>query len=245
MTGDGNHTAPTPPRPGAGNGEHRTPDRSSDGERGVRVTYDAIADAYDAQLRDELAGKPLDRALLTGFLDLAGPGTVADIGCGPGHVTRFLAGYRPDVVGVDLSPRMIELARRQAPALTFTVGSMLDLPVADGSWAGVVALYSIIHLSPDERVLAFREFARTLQPGGPALVAFHVDSPAFAAGDVSHLTEWFGAPVDIDVSFLDPPEVTRDLETAGFTVIATLIRLPEPGVEHPSRRCYLVARRRP
>lgn len=75
---------------------------------GVRATYDAIAAEYDRQLGDELDGKPLDRALLTGFVELVGTGRIADVGCGPGHVTRFLADQRAEVVGLDLSPGMIE-----------------------------------------------------------------------------------------------------------------------------------------
>jgi SAM-dependent methyltransferase len=211
---------------------------------GVRATYDAVARTYADQLGDELDGKPLDRALLAGFLELAGPGTIADVGCGPGHVTRFLAARHPDSIGIDVSPRMIDIAREQAPTLTFVVGSMLQLPAADDAWSGAIALYSIIHLTADERAAACREFARTLRPGGWLLVAFHIDSPDFAAGDVNRLTHWFGEAVSLDAFFLEPAEVVRDLEAAGFTIMSTLVRQPWPDVEYPSRRCYLIAQRR-
>jgi SAM-dependent methyltransferase len=215
----------------------------------VASAYDAVAGAYHAQLGDELDHKPLDRALLTALVELAGPGTIADVGCGPGHVTRFLAALRsdagrhPDVLGIDLSPGMIGVARAHAPGLAFAVGSMLSLPVPDGAWAGAVALYSIIHLSPAERASAFREFARALQPGGWLLVSFHTQSAESAPGQVHHLTEWFGEAVDLDVHYLEPAAVTRDAEDAGFTVMSTVLREPWPDVEYPSRRCYLLARR--
>jgi ubiquinone/menaquinone biosynthesis C-methylase UbiE len=207
----------------------------------VRATYDAIARSYDAQFASELDGKPLDRGLLAALTDLAGQGTIADVGCGPGHVTRFLAARHPDVTGIDLSPGMIAAARARAPELTFTVGSMLELPAGDAAWAGAVALYSIIHLTAAERATACREFARTIRPGGWLLVAFHVDSAEFATGEVNHITTWFGEPVRIDGYFLDPASVTGDLEAAGFSVMATTIRQPWPGIEYPSRRCYLLA----
>ena len=211
---------------------------------GVQAAYDAIASAYDEQLHDELRFKPLDRALLDAFLELAGEGTVADVGCGPGHVTRFLAARHTGVIGVDLSPGMIALARQRAPELPFSVGSMLELPAGDSAWAGAILLYSIIHLTPTERAAACRELARVVRPHGWLLIAFHIDSPDFAAGEVNHITEWFGKPVDLDGFFLEPPQVTRDVTAAGFGVVATTIRQPHPGIEYPSRRCYLLAQRR-
>jgi SAM-dependent methyltransferase len=138
---------------------------------------------------------------------------------------------------------MIRVAREQAPALAFAVGSMLPLPAVDGAWSGAIALYSIIHLTAGQRASACREFARTVRPGGWLLVAFHVDSPDFAAGEVIHLTNWFGQPVVLDGYFLEPGDVVRDVEAAGFTVMSTLIRSPWPKIEYPSRRCYLLAQR--
>lgn len=210
---------------------------------GVRAAYDAVAAAYDRQLGDELDRKPLDRALLAGFAELAGAGRVADVGCGPGHVTRFLAEQHPDVVGIDLSSRMVAIARKRAPELTFAVGSMLALPMEDEACAGVAALYSIIHLTPLERLSACREFARVIRPGGWLLVAFHVDSADFSAGQVNHLTAWFGERVQLDGYFLDPDEVVADVQSAGFAMMAEVQRQPTPEVEYPSRRCYLLAQR--
>lgn len=210
---------------------------------GVQAAYDAVARSYHDQLGDELSSKPLDRGLLAAFTELAGAGTIADVGCGPGHVTRFLAARNARVIGIDISPGMISVTRRHAPALAFAVGSMLRLPAADGAWSGIIALYSIIHLTTGDRAQACHEFARTLRPGGWLLAAFHIDSPDFATGEVNHLTTWFGQAVELDGYFLEPSDVACHLEAAGFTVTATLVRSPQPGIEYPSRRCYLLAQR--
>lgn len=210
---------------------------------GARAVYDAIAVEYERQLGTELDGKPLDRALLTGFLELVGDGVVGDVGCGPGHVARFLADRHPNVLGVDLSSGMVSVAKRRAPRLAFTVGSMLRLPISDRAWAGAVALYSIIHLTADERAAALREFARVLRPDGWLLLAFHVDSPDFAAGDVNQLTTWFGHHVQLDGHFLHPGEVIDEMKAAGFTLVADVRRRPTPTVEYSSSRCYLIAQR--
>lgn len=224
------------------------PSRDTPGERragaAVRAAYNAIARAYDAQLGDELERKPLDRALLSAIAELAGEGTLADVGCGPGHVTRFLAARHAGVIGIDLSPGMIAVARQKTPALAFTVGSMLKLPAADGAWAGAIALYSIIHLTAGQRAAACGELARVVRRDGWILIAFHIDSPEFAAGDVNHITNWFGESVDLDGFFLEPAQVVPDIETAGFAVKATVIRQPQPEIEYPSRRCYVLAQRR-
>jgi SAM-dependent methyltransferase len=139
---------------------------------------------------------------------------------------------------------MIAIARERAPSIRFEVGSMLQLPASDGAWSGIVALYSMIHLSPDERVTACREFARVLRPGGWLLVAFHTCSVDYAAGEARHVTEWFGQSVDLQTFFLDPADVVADLEASEFAVVSTVNRQPWPGAnEYPSRRSYLLCQR--
>jgi trans-aconitate methyltransferase len=88
----------------------------------AKAVDDAVAREYDAQFSDELDGKALDRALLTALLELSGPGPIADVGCGPGHVTRYLSERHQDVRGVDLSPEMLAVARERAPELRFYEG---------------------------------------------------------------------------------------------------------------------------
>jgi len=210
----------------------------------VRASYDAVAAGYDAAMHDELDHKPLDRAVLQGFLDVVGDGVVADVGCGPGQVTGFLAARHRRVVGIDLAPLMLVVARKRRADLPVLAASMLQLPFADGALAGVAAMYSIIHLDSAGRSAACGELARVLRPGGHLLVAFHVDDADLSAGQVRHFDSWFEEAVDLDFHFLDPQDVIDDLATAGFEVTARMDREPHPGAEHPSRRCYLLAQRR-
>ena len=73
----------------------------------TRTSYDTVADSYADLLRDALAGGPYLRAALALFADLvhaAGGGPVADVGCGPGHVTAHLHKLGVDAFGIDLSP---------------------------------------------------------------------------------------------------------------------------------------------
>ena len=212
-------------------------------EEQVRATYDAVAADYDAAIGGELAGKPLDRAFLGALVELSAGGRLVDLGCGPGHVTAYLAERHPDVLGVDLSPAMVRLARERHPEVPFEVASMLDLSGYAGAWSAVAALYSVIHFSAAQRARAFEQVRAALRPAGWLLVAFHVDSPEVPDGGARHLSEWFGRTVDLTGWYLLPQTVAAELETAGFAVTASTVRAPVPGVEHPSRRAYLLAQR--
>jgi len=203
----------------------------------VRRSYDAVAEKYAAQFSDELAGKPLDRALLACLVEQAEPGApVADVGCGPGHVAAWLADRGVSAVGIDLSAAMVAAGRRDHPAVEFREGDFVDLPAADGEFGAVVALYSIIHLEPGELPRALAEIRRALRPSGLALVSFHVGS------EVRHLAEWWGVAVDVDFRFLEIADVAAAMQQAGLGVEAQVERASYPG-EVETRRGYLLARR--
>ena len=111
----------------------------------MRSAYDRIARAYDDTIGRELESKPLDRAFVRALAALA-DGVVADLGCGPGHVTRDLGTRCPSVLGIDLSLEMARVARRHDPGGAYAVGSVLALPLATATLAAAAVLYSIIHL---------------------------------------------------------------------------------------------------
>ncbi|NKE56828.1 class I SAM-dependent methyltransferase [Lentzea sp. PSKA42] len=201
----------------------------------VRRSYDLVAARYAAELGDELAGKPLDRALLDVVAELA-DGPVLDVGCGPGHVAAYLADRVP-VVGVDLSPQMCAHA-----SVPVCAGDMTALPFRSHSVSALVCLYAVIHLDAGERAAAYAEFARVLRPGGHALVAFHVRDADTRSGQERTLTQWWGNDVELTFRFLDPEVETRALAEAGLTVTARLDRAPDPRAEHASDRTYLLAR---
>jgi len=203
----------------------------------VRESYDSAAQAYAEHLATELAHKPLDRHLLNRFAEaMRGQGLVADLGCGPGHVARYLHEQGVDIVGIDLSPEMVRVATDLNPSLAFRVGDMRQLDMADASLAGVVAFYSIVHFSPSELGPVLQQIRRVLVPGGLALVSFHVGA------ELVHVDDLFGAPVCLDFQFHAPSEVIDALRLAHLAVIEHVEREPYEGAEYPSRRCYLLAR---
>ena len=106
---------------------------SEDASR-TRESYDELAATYTERIFTELAGKPLDRHLLNRLAeDVRGHGLVADLGCGPGHVARYLHDQGVRMLGIDLSPRMIDSARQRSPDIEFQVGDMRTLDLPDGA----------------------------------------------------------------------------------------------------------------
>jgi SAM-dependent methyltransferase len=194
----------------------------------TRSSYDTDATGYADQVRGLLDQSPYLRAslaLLAESVRGAGGGPVADIGCGPGYVTGHLHDLGVDAFGIDLSPEMVAIARRDHPEARFEIGTMTDLDLADDSLAGIVAFWSIIHL-PDEAVPGvFAEFRRVLRGGGLVLVGFHV-------GDrTRHTSEGYtGRPINVDSHHRRPSTVAGWLRDAGFTIEAELVMRPDDDV---------------
>lgn len=203
----------------------------------VLESYDVVAAAYATNLWDELTKKPLDRHLLRRFAEEVDGGPVVEVGCGPGQVARYLHGLGVDVSGTDLSPEMVRTAAALSPGLPFRVADLRALDVADAALSGVVSFYAIVHLADDELVPVFREWRRVLAPGGVLLLAFHVGT------ETVHRDEMWELPVSLDFRFFPVEVVRQGLEDAGLHVVEVTEREPYVGAEHPSRRCYLLARR--
>ncbi|ONI79877.1 SAM-dependent methyltransferase [Actinosynnema sp. ALI-1.44] len=189
----------------------------------TQAAYDSVASLYAELFSDVLDTLPMERALLAVFADLVrahGAGPVADIGCGPGHVTAHLHALGLTAFGVDLSAAMVALARQAHPALRFHEGSMTALDLADGVLGGILAFYSIIHMPPRHLPAVFAEFHRVLAPGGHLLLGF------FAGDDP--LPREFDHKVSLAYRW-SPDSLVELLREAGFDEVARLRREPHEG----------------
>jgi len=205
----------------------------------IRDSYDRLADEYALRISGELQHKPLDRELLNRFVaEMAGRGEVCDIGCGPGHVARYLRDLGTSVFGLDLSPNMLEEARRLNPDISFRVGNMMALSLEDRTLAGITAFYAIVNIPKESLPVVFREMERVLNPGGLLLLAFHVGDQALRENEL------WGRAIAMDFFLFEPPEIRRFLEAAGFGIEDMIERGPyAPDVEYQSRRAYVFARK--
>jgi SAM-dependent methyltransferase len=195
----------------------------------VRDAYDTVAMDYAALLPDTRAEAPLDLAMIDAFAEVVTSGDdvrVLDAGCGAGRMSRYLAERGCLVEGVDLSPGMVAMARRDHPGLVFTVGSLTDLPYSDDRFAGVMLWYSIIHTPPTGLARIFAEASRVLRPGGHVLVGFQAGE---GTRDVSAAYRRFGHEVQLERHLHTADQVAAQLEAAGLREVCRLVRRAQGG----------------
>ncbi|MFE7316488.1 class I SAM-dependent methyltransferase [Streptomyces sp. NPDC057555] len=205
----------------------------------TRDAYDAVAPEYAQLFRAELNDRPLDRAMLGAFAEAvsaSGDGHVADLGCGPGHITSYLSELGLVVFGVDASSAMVESARQTYPGLRFEVGSMAALNIADGELGGVLSRWSIIHTPPQELPVILAEFHRVLAPGGHLLIGFS------ASDDPSHPTQVFDHAVALAYRW-SPDYLAAMLRKSGLAEVARMVREPQPTDRRQFQEVQLLARK--
>jgi SAM-dependent methyltransferase len=204
--------------------------------RAVGAAYSAVANDYAEAFADDLYQLPVDRAALDAFLGHVGHSpAVADVGCGPGQVGRYLADRGAQVVCLDLATEMSRLAGSRL-GLSAVCADMRALPLASGSLSGAVAFYSIQHLRRDELGGALVELRRVLARGGLLLIAAHLgEGEVFVDEFLGHHIEMVGG------TLYGADELSQAVERQDYSVEDVRFRDPLPH-EHQSKRIYLLAR---
>lgn len=207
----------------------------------VRASYDAVAGSYGDKLAGELVdgGLPFETWLLDRVAAHAAGGPVVEVGSGPGHVTAYLADAGADAFGIDLSPGMVEEARRRYPEGSYQVGDLRQLmrPPTAAGWRAVLGWYSLIHLAGSELADAVRSLARTLDSDGLLVLAMHAGSA------VQHFDEWFDHTIDLDFVLHEPADVAALFTAAGLTDVEWYRRGPLADRGETTERIYVVGRR--
>lgn len=194
---------------------------------GVRLAYDTVAQTYASAIPDTRVEASLDLAMVDAFATAVRASDdphVLDAGCGAGRMSRYLTERGCRVTGVDLSPKMIAMARRHHPDLAFLVGTLTDLPCPDRLFTGVMLWYSTIHTPPAGQPRLFAEAARVLRPGGHLLVGFQAGT---GVRDVAPAYRRFGLEVQLQRHLYPADEVASHIEAAGMREVCRLVRRPQ------------------
>ncbi|GGR10295.1 methyltransferase [Streptomyces netropsis] len=201
----------------------------------TRAAYDGVVELYASLFADRLETQPFARAMIGTFAELVratGNLRAADVGCGPGHLTAMLHALGLNAFGLDLSPGMVDHARRAHPALRFQEARMESLPIEDGALGGVLAHYSMIHTPPGELPELLAEQVRVLAPGGLLLMSFFgTDGPQPVRFD-HKVTPAYSWPAD---------RLAGLLADTGLVPFARLLH--DPGSERGFLDAHLLARR--
>jgi len=191
----------------------------------ARKGYDEMAEAYTNHVGLEMTVPSLGRSLLEAFagrVQQQGPGAVADVGCGPGHVTAHLHEFGLDIFGVDNSPVLLDTAQADHPHIRFEFGQLASLPVETGSLQAIISKHSLIHTPADLVPAALDDFGRALTPGGLLYLSFFgSESPAAHGASFDHAVTTAYA-FDIDA-------MAEWLSAAGFTEDVRVVQQPKEG----------------
>ena len=176
---------------------------------GSREHFDQLAERYGELRAAPGYGDPVTAAVV----EIAGlrGSRVLDVGCGPGTVLGQLArAFDVTAVGVDVSPRMIEVARREVPEASFHVASAEALPLADETFDAVIMRMVVHHL---DRPRTFPEIRRVLRPSG-RLAITTTDPEGFES---FWMKPYFPSYVRIEQArFPDGEVLRREVGDAGF-----------------------------
>ncbi len=186
----------------------------------IQQAYTSVADLYIGLFGTSRQVAAEDLAFIGRHLS-GRPGTVLDLGCGPGHLTGYLRSLGTDATGIDLVPEFIAHAKAAHPGGRYQLGSMDDLDVANRSVAGILAWFSLIHLPPQDLDGVLAGFRRAMAPAGTLVVGFF-DADEVAAFDHKVVTA-YRWPVD---------EFSERLSRAGFTEVERA-RRPGDGTHRP------------
>ncbi|MFD3506167.1 class I SAM-dependent methyltransferase [Nocardia sp. NPDC058666] len=175
----------------------------------VQAAYSAIHALYTDLFGSPDSLAPEDTTFAVTHLS---PGPVLDLGCGPGHFTKFLTDAGIPTTGIDIVPEFIAHARTTYPDIPFELGSLRTLTAPTESIPAILAWFSLIHLTPTELSTVLTEFHRVLTPGG-RLVIGYFESPDTIDPFPHKVTTAYRWPTDT---------LTEVVTEAGFTALAHL-----------------------
>jgi SAM-dependent methyltransferase len=159
------------------------------------------------------------------FLDVVRPSRarLLDAACGPGNVSRYLIAQRPDLdlLGIDLAPRMVELAREAVPSVRFAVHDCRQVADLKLSFDGIICAFGLPYLSTEEATAFIKAAGKALEPNGALYLSTMLGKPE-ASGLERCST---GDPVY--VYYHNEEQILCSLHECGFTVLKRL-QIPSP-----------------
>jgi len=183
--------------------------------------FHKLADKY----RDKYMGITLYDASYQAFCEFLRPGRarVLDAACGPGNVSRFLMAQMPDLdlLGIDLAPRMVELARAAVPSAHFRVHDCRRLTKLRRRFDGIICAFGLPYLSTDEATAFIRAAGQALDPGGVLYLSTMLGKSEDSGFERCSTGD------QLYINYHSEDQVVSSLQECGFTLLKQS-RLPSP-----------------
>lgn len=199
--------------------------------------FHKLADRY----RDKYMCLTLYDDSYRAFCELLPPGRarILDAACGPGIVSRYLMGQRPelDLLGIDLAPRMVELARQAVPSAQFAVHDCRRLVDLKRRFDGIICPFGLPYLTQPEAAAFIKEASQVLEPNGALYLSLMLgrseDSglERCSTGDQVHVT------------YHNEDQIVHSLQDCGFTPVQQM-RIPSPSVAPKATDDFIIIARK-
>lgn len=168
-----------------------------------------------------------------------GRARVLDAACGPGNVSRYLMAQRPDLdlLGIDLAPRMVELARAAVPSARFAVHDCRRLADLKQHFDGIICAFGLPYVSPEEAVDFVRAAGEALDSGGVLYL-----STMLGRSEDSGF-ERCSSGDEVYINYYREDEIIGSLRQCGFTIVLQE-RIPSPSAApKPTTDLIVIAKR--
>ena len=197
-------------------------------------TYEKIAGKYAEQYFDDLVDLPY----IDNFLaKLPKGGKVLDVGSGAGQFSKHMMDKGFEVIGIDYSQEMVKIAKEKVPSGDFRHMDMRHLDFSDGSFDGVFAAYSLIHIPSEEIPATLLEFKRILKVGG------HIEI-GVQQGEADQIVDEPFMPTEkMFFNFFSPARLAKFLVDASFTVVSQKLMSINDAETMSDKVFYTIAKR--
>jgi ubiquinone/menaquinone biosynthesis C-methylase UbiE len=188
----------------------------------TRSSYNLAAEKYHQLFYDELEKKEFDRKILDEFSNFFDKDSLlCDAGCGPsGHITGYIFKKGIKIIGIDISDKCIEVARKENPRIKFERGDISELNCKNDYFDGIISYYSIINTPKKFVPRIMSEFKRILKPGGYLLLAVK------AGKEEGFLSDLLGIKTKIYFTLFSEEEIRNYVKESGFEMKKFEIRKP-------------------
>lgn len=194
--------------------------------------YDKIGFAYVDKFKE-----PSDN--IDEFLKLVKEsGNILDAGCGPGVDAAYMSSKGFKVTGIDLSEGMLEIARKKSPNLTFRKADIRELDFEPNTFDGIVASYSLIHISKEDVARTVEGFYKLLKPEGALYMGIQE-----GVAEEMFVTEPLKPDEKIFLNIMSAEEIKEILRKVDFTIVKEFARPAENKEEFDFNKLTLLARK--